>query len=1606
MKKSFLSTNSSLLKGTTVSPKNFFSVIFFMFFSLLFAISQNANAQTTLSAGDIAIVELNSDAPKSFAFVVLKDISASTVVKFTDNGWTSSDTFRANEGVITWTAPASGVSFGTIVRFNNITTSATVTTGTFTASGSLDFSGSGDQLIVYQNTSDMIAALNTDGTAWGTNASSANNSDIPTGLSDGVNCGSMNTSDSDNNKYSITSFSGTKAQILASIYNPANWTKSETVVQTYTGTITCSDCGSSCTTPTLSFATASYNKTIGDGTFTQTATSNSSGAITYSSSNSSIASVDNTTGAITIGSTTGTATITASQVASGSYCARTASYSITVACTAPSISFATASYFKTVGDATFTQTATSNSSGTITYSSSNSSIASVNSSTGAISIGSTAGTATITASQAASGSYCAGTTSYTITVAAAAACTAGLGDNIFSEDFSAALNATKWTSSYHDVDDSGSDLQTLGQSFWGVDGGKFVVNDIEGPDNGCAMGGENENFLTSSAIDISAYTAGSSLNFSYTVTATGDLEESGGCNNTDLVDGEYSINGGSTWITANSLVGDGCGGCSTGNSWTATYSISECINITSAIASIKVRFMMGNQANAEYYYLDDVKLSGIKAISASATSVSVGSTVSLTNATSGGSWSSSNTAIATVNSSGIVTGVAIGSATITYTVGCCSVNKTITVVPAASTCKKIIAAWDFEDSNLTKDKGYATATITNIGGTTADWSKTGIVESTTGTNESTAYPNDEAGKGFQTKNYPLQGDDEKTAGIKIALSTVGYQNVKFEFDIKHSEQSSNTNVIQYTTDGSTWVDCNSYTILPAGSELWYYRTYDFSSIPAADNNVNFAIRVVSKFKSGGNYYGTKDNTTGQYLGGSDGGKYRFDNIVFSADTITPTLTITNPSGVCSPNTINLKAAAVTTGSTSGYTYTYWQNLAATTSLVTPTAVSTSGTYYIKVALKDTISGVCSVTKPVSATINALPSAPSGGTGSSSCGTGTTTISVNAAASGYAIDWYDASSNGTFLYTGASYTTPSISSSTNYYALTRNTTTSCVSSSRTTVTATHAPLVSTWNGTTSTDWNTASNWSNGVPNACTNVTISTNGVVAHYPIIPSTGATCNYIIFEPETGVLGLQYLDYTKAFVNIQFQRNKWYNLTAPLKNMYSGDYSFSGAPVSYMRLFDTFSPDNSSTLYKGTWTGSFANQQVTLNPGEGFAFMLGSKTWDFPNGYSNISTDKTIVFPRMNLDSTLLTGYVPYSALTGKPNPYKTVTVSRDNTAYRFAMEDATGQLQNSSVSLVKGMNLVGNPMLCHLDLESIYSNNSAKIDSKFKLWNGSSFITYDCGLDCWSDDTYTGSLIAPMQSFLVENITSLTSSMDFNLAADFVKKSSEAMNLRSVTNYNKLMYIECANSTSKNSTVIALRDNGTNQLDKADGFKLFSKENNALEVYTMANNQALDINVFSTYPYTTPIGIHSNVADTITLKFNKTNSFEEDVDIHLLNTSTGERINVKETPTYTTVVDSAALAGNLFLEFRSASVSTDDKTANKDDIKIVYANNQVQVTSPLNEVIESVQLIDESGRILTSKYNVNNNHCTLATEYQNPIYIVKVTTNKQVKVSKLLAK
>ncbi|MFD1615958.1 hypothetical protein [Gelatiniphilus marinus] len=196
--------------------------------------------QTTLAAGDIVITGFNSDAPDQFTFVLLEDVLASTQIKFTDNGWQNTGSFRANEGTLIWTADTD-LSCGTeITIIDGSPFYASV--GSVTDSSQFNLATSGDQILAYQGpdaTPTFIYAVTFDDTLW-LDAVSSQTTALPTGLTDMVNAVAL--SETDNANYNCTVVTGKYAILAAVSSDISNWTLSNSPLTLGGCTYTCDPC--------------------------------------------------------------------------------------------------------------------------------------------------------------------------------------------------------------------------------------------------------------------------------------------------------------------------------------------------------------------------------------------------------------------------------------------------------------------------------------------------------------------------------------------------------------------------------------------------------------------------------------------------------------------------------------------------------------------------------------------------------------------------------------------------------------------------------------------------------------------------------------------------------------------------------------------------------------------------------------------------------------------------------------------------------------------------------------------------------------------------------------------------------------------------------------------------------------------------------------------------------------------------------------------------------------------------------------------------------------------------------------------------------------------
>jgi Secretion system C-terminal sorting domain/Carboxypeptidase regulatory-like domain/Bacterial Ig-like domain (group 2) len=130
----------------------------------------------------------------------------------------------------------------------------------------------------------------------------------------------------------------------------------------------------------------------------------------------------------------------------------------------------------------------------------------------------------------------------------------------------------------------------------------------------------------------------------------------------------------------------------TGGVWssysTSTATVGSVTGVVTGVASggDYIYYTVGGCSVSKYVTVDPVS-GGLSAITGDSM-VCIGSTITLADATSGGTWSSSDVTIATVSSSGVVTGVSSGSVTISYTVtgtcGATSVTYMVSVVPVST----------------------------------------------------------------------------------------------------------------------------------------------------------------------------------------------------------------------------------------------------------------------------------------------------------------------------------------------------------------------------------------------------------------------------------------------------------------------------------------------------------------------------------------------------------------------------------------------------------------------------------------------------------------------------------------------------------------------------------------------------------------------------------------------------------------------------------------------------------------------------------------------------------------------------------------------------------
>ena len=230
------------------------------------------------------------------------------------------------------------------------------------------------------------------------------------------------------------------------------------------------------------------------------------------------------------------------------------------------------------------------------------------------------------------------------------------------------------------------------------------------------------------------------------------------------------------------------------------------------------------------------------------------------------------------------------------------------------------------------------------------------------------------------------------------------------------------------------------------------------------------------------------------------------------------------------------------------------------------------------------------------------------TPASRCGTGTVALGATASA-GATIDWYAAASGGTILTTGVpnpaqgttSFTTPSISATTSYYAQARNTTLGCLSTARTEIIATVASAPTTYYSKSTGNLNDVATWgSNSDGTGCSPANFTADGIT--YIIQNNAAPTTSGVWAVSGAGSLvkvgnnsaAITFLagDDLSFDCDLEITGNATLNLNT--RNMtLSGDFIRSAPTAGFSQ---TASDDPAGSTV--TFSGSSQNINVTSNNG------------------------------------------------------------------------------------------------------------------------------------------------------------------------------------------------------------------------------------------------------------------------------------------------------------------------------------------------------------------------------------------------------------------------
>lgn len=519
---------------------------------------------------------------------------------------------------------------------------------------------------------------------------------------------------------------------------------------------------------------------------------------------------------------------------------------------------------------------------------------------------------------------------------------------------------------------------------------------------------------------------------------------------------------------------------------------------------------------------------------------------------------------------------------------------------------------------------------------------------------------------------------------------------------------------------------------------------------------------------------------------------------------------------------------------------------------------------------------------------------------------------------------------------------------------------------------------TWLNTTSTAWNTATNWSSGSTPASTDNVGLYDFSGGSDPVIP-TGQTLNNLVVG--SGVT-TQVSTSENLTINGNFFNYGNFTIASGGSLITLGEVGNNGAITMQQTLsgaaqaWHMISGPAAADISDNSWNPVLGNDDFyawhEASPGTWVNYHVTSGDLNFPNvnGGDNFVAGKGYLAAYNTLN--------PAKAITGTPNT--------GNVTFNLKYTPS------KSWTYAGGWNLLGNPYPSTIDWNdadrSLFKDNFAYIYDPNKT-GGEAYITIDGG----SADAF----IAPFQGFMV---IAETTSNNQNFTFTNAMRDHGGSFLKNQTASDGLL-LRLSQENWFDETTIRLRNDSEPARDRQDAMKLFSFNLQVPQLYSLsADDVPLAVNSIPTSEAGEPVALGALIPaeGTYTISLQQNDESLAAAGLFLEDRLLGVFHKIADAP-YVFLSDAGELPNRFFLHFGMVDLPENSIASSL----LIWQQGELLQLTGVDEFTD-LQLFDVHGKLLVHKQLHPTSKQQLATPKTAGVYVVRLYGSDQMITKKVV--